>query len=356
MVSVVRRRAKQWFITVGGLEYYDRIRSDFLLYFDGVEEYCVSIEGFTKPTVHCHAYLKFHDFAYFEILRDLIPVSGTVNIQVCKSRRNTLKYVTKEDECPLFNCSESELSFAYRARAWAKRTPLFRFYDPFVLEYPQYYRLLSELHKEVCDRRRSVVPVNGLLSTWYPGWAMSMYESLAAFIYKRSSKQLYIYGPSGTGKTYTLSLLLKELGFFRIYMPVPGQFFFGDFSASAYDCVMFEEFDFDLFQRNFSQIKRLLNGERFSVDVKGSRQRILAVRCPIFFVSNFDPPYDKAFLRRVTVIHAIEEMEGKARIATVKPEDEPITSFIEISSDEDEEEDEVSLSEVPETNVQAQES
>jgi len=36
-----RKGSKSFFVTLGGLDYYDSIRSDFLLYFEGVEEYCV---------------------------------------------------------------------------------------------------------------------------------------------------------------------------------------------------------------------------------------------------------------------------------------------------------------------------
>lgn len=341
LCSVVQRRAKQWFVTVGPLEYYDSIRRDFLLYYEDIEEYCVSIEtnSTNKANVHLHAYLKFYDLVTFEYVKECLPVSVTINVQQAKSRRNVLKYITKEDENPEFNMSPSELSFAYRARSWARNTQTFRFYDPFVLEHPQYYRVLLELHKEITDRRRYKAPVVPHLSTWYPGWAMRMYEAVISFIKRQTTRQVYLYGPSGTGKTFTLSLLLRELGLSNAYMPVPGQFFFGDFTNS-YDCVMFEEFDFDRFKLNFSQIKRLLNAERFSVDVKGSRQRIIVARCPVFFVSNFEPPYDRAFTRRIEIIHAVEEMEGKARIAVPKEEPDAPPSYIEISSDSESEDEE----------------
>ena len=58
----------------------------------------------------------------------------TVNVHgVCP--RNVLKYLSKEDEQVSFYCRESALSFNYRARVGARRTPTFRFSDPFVLEH-----------------------------------------------------------------------------------------------------------------------------------------------------------------------------------------------------------------------------
>jgi hypothetical protein len=55
----------------------------------------------------------------------------------------------------LFNCRLSELLFSYRAYAGARSSPAFRFSDPFVLEHPQYYRLLQEIHSEVHDGQRN---------------------------------------------------------------------------------------------------------------------------------------------------------------------------------------------------------
>jgi hypothetical protein len=56
------RRTRQFFITLGGLIYYEDIRRDFLDYFSGIEEYCVSIENnHVNKLCHIHAYLSFYD-------------------------------------------------------------------------------------------------------------------------------------------------------------------------------------------------------------------------------------------------------------------------------------------------------
>ena len=67
----------------------------------------------------------------------------------CRSRRSCLKYISKEDEEVFFNCREAELSFAYRAKAWSRRTYAFKLGDPFVLEHRNHWRFLQELHREV---------------------------------------------------------------------------------------------------------------------------------------------------------------------------------------------------------------
>jgi hypothetical protein len=60
MAAVVGRHTRQFFNTVGGLTYYESIRSDFLDYFESVEEYCVSVEcNHVDNKCHIHAYLSF---------------------------------------------------------------------------------------------------------------------------------------------------------------------------------------------------------------------------------------------------------------------------------------------------------
>jgi len=55
-----------------------------------------------------------------------------VNIQVYKRRHNVLQYITEEDEEALFNCRESELSFTYRAKSWARPTQTFHNSELFI--------------------------------------------------------------------------------------------------------------------------------------------------------------------------------------------------------------------------------
>jgi hypothetical protein len=145
------RRSRQFFVTLSPIIEYEGIRSDFLHYFDDTEDYCVSIEcNHVNKLKHLHAYLQFYELLDVSEVRNCISwFEHTINIQNVKSKRNVLKYKSKEDDEIFFNCRESDLSFSYRAKAWARHTRTFRYDESFVLEYPQYYRLLSELQREV---------------------------------------------------------------------------------------------------------------------------------------------------------------------------------------------------------------
>jgi hypothetical protein len=239
------------FVTLTPIVYYEGVRSDFLQYFDSIETYCVSIEGLSSvnKVKHLHAYLKFVNGVSFEYVRDCLSrFPGTANVQSVRSRRNVLRYITKEDERPYFNCGSGELSFYYRAHEWARSTPTFRVSDSFVMEHPQYYRLLREVFNEINDRSaRSKHDVH-LPRSWWPNWGMDVLLQVFDQCRCRSWKGLYLYGLPGIGKSFMVKACLDALGLSRVYMPVPCSFFFGEFRKDLFDCVLFEEWDFDLFK------------------------------------------------------------------------------------------------------------
>jgi hypothetical protein len=68
---------------------------------------------------------------------------------------------------------------------------------------------------------------------------------------------------------------------------------------------MFQEYEHEIFRANYYQIKSLLDRKEFPVDSKNEQARSVKVRCPIIFVSNYAPYYDRAFIRRIKVIEAI---------------------------------------------------
>jgi hypothetical protein len=73
---------------------------------------------------------------------------SSVNVQACKSRKSWLKYITKEDEKPYFNCKVSEIYFNYQARSWRANTSTFSYGDPFMLEHHNKWEFLQNMHSE----------------------------------------------------------------------------------------------------------------------------------------------------------------------------------------------------------------
>jgi hypothetical protein len=82
---------------------------------------------------------------------------------------------------------------------------------------------------------------------------------------------------------------------------VPGQFFFSTYDRSSHDVIVFEEYEHDVYKSNYFQLKQLLDRKKFRIDIKNRDARSIRVVCPIIFISNFTPFYDRAFLRRINV-------------------------------------------------------
>lgn len=316
------KTSKEFLVTLGPVDYYACIRQDFLCNFECVETYCVSIEKYhINNKVHIHCFLKLKVGAYLSEVRDCLSwFEGSLDVQSVRSRRNVLKYITKEDTEAVFNCRVGELSFAYRSYHWAKSTRTFRFSDPFVLEHPQYYRVLRELHQEVACRSPCLVPNKCIVEEFWPGWAMECLLQVYRQLWSGEFRALYVYGRPGVGKTFTIQCVFKALGLLSVFMPVPGTFFFGDFNPGHYDCVMFEEWDFKVFSSNYPVIKRIIDRRFFSVDCKQSFPRKFRVKQPIVFISNFPPHLDRAFTRRLELVEALSSLENVPKIKVPKME------------------------------------
>lgn len=286
----VSHRGYSFFITFHVEYIYDKIREDFLENFHQVEEYCVSVERHHSSLYkyHIHAYIKLKELASCSEVRDIVCsiTEFGCNVQPCRSRKSVLRYITKEDESPFFNCSESELSFAYRARSWARRSPAFRFQDPFVLEHTNRWRFLRELHSEVSGEHSRRVGTEFNVEKWRGGWCMSTLLWARDFVKGRTRKALYLWGEGGVGKSTIIEKLCRAMGWKLVFYPVPGHFFCGNYEDERYDVVLFEEWEFNSFQQNMYQIRRFIEGRRFSVDVKHEKCRVVQCSRPCIFVSN----------------------------------------------------------------------
>lgn len=66
------------------------------------------------------------------------------NIEACKSSRNAIIYVTKEDTNPLLkNINPEECAFHKKMMDWIKANPEFNIYDPFICSRPNLYKLIT---------------------------------------------------------------------------------------------------------------------------------------------------------------------------------------------------------------------
>lgn len=77
-------------------------------------------------------------------ISDLFP-DIHFDLQKCKSKRNVLKYISKEDDQMFTNIKFGNFSFFYRACKWSDNKENFNFSDPFVAEHKNNYNYLQKI-------------------------------------------------------------------------------------------------------------------------------------------------------------------------------------------------------------------
>jgi len=276
-------------------------------------------------------YLRHQIYTVYQIQSD-VSSHGRVLVEKCKSQKSWIKYITKEDSQPLLKGVDIRaLSFYCLAIDWARNTPQFKFSDPFVLNHPQYFRLLEYVHRCVRSRMNAidspaVSPYFYVMNAnndhwqfsvlrWWNDWIMN------GWVHKK--QQLYLYGPSNTGKTTFVHKLLSKcmasnqmndsdeyMYEQQIYQPLPNEprYAFQDYDADYHKIVKIDEFD--IREYKVCELKKLLAGESLRINCKNQSGRVITHRNPVILISNLEPPNDresihyKGFRERLFVVYA----------------------------------------------------
>lgn len=351
-----RKPGKCFFITVDLLEYYESVRKDFKEWFSELVTFCIAVETSRvskRVSFHLHAYLEFENKLFLSDLREylescMLTVYEEVwrfDIQSCKSTKSVLKYITKEDRNPFYNCKMTMLHFNYRSYMWALSTPRFLHSDPFVQEHRFCYRFLEKLWNDVrfeqkFSERDKLLRVETCFANWTMDVATWWNNILTKYSVK--NKQLYLYGPSNVGKSSYIERIIGRSMMKYVYFPGVGKFFMQGYRPGFHKVILFEEFDIKYHVP--SMLKRLLEGRRFAYPVKGLCDVEFVHRGPIIFVSNymFDD-MDDALKNRFLFVsattpfwEALEALVPKEEVDGYCSDDE--VSIVELSEDELEEE------------------
>lgn len=272
--------------------------------------FCITEEKHFDQTLHHHIFFRTNENISFEEvsywIEEIYGKHG--NYQSVRCEKNVLKYITKSDINPLFfGCDDSLFNFAYRARKWAEQTTVYKDSDPFVLNHPQYYKLLQRVHSEFHgDQKGELAPIeiDFIESLDKPEWKVKVYQWWNDWVtngWTHKKKQLYLFGPPNTGKTTLIMELLKD----NIPFEPPANaksFAWADWDPERYNCVFIDEFKMDHYDE--TQWKKATAGESFVTNVKCEKPKRITTRCPMIFVSN-DPPSDIAGIKeRLEIIYA----------------------------------------------------
>ena len=320
--------------------------------FMSLEDLCsklvVAEEKHYDEQSHHHIYMrtvdKYHVGDVVSMLKEIydmdehedVLASGQLNVSTVRSEKSVLRYVSKEDCEPLIKgICENQLSFYYRSIKWAANTPTFSVADPFVLNHPQYYKLLSDVHEQVHSnrqtlRRRNLRPYvltgendqddmeqlnvwQQQVVDWWNDWVERGFEP--------KKRQLYLWGPSNVGKTHFVHQLLArcineedddaDQYEQQVFTPTPNDFRFAyqEFDATMHNVMLVDEFDFA--EYNLNDFKKATEGRSIAVNCKGTRARRTCLRMPMIFISNHAPPIDRhadtkyaGIANRIQVVYA----------------------------------------------------
>ncbi|CAF0837382.1 unnamed protein product [Brachionus calyciflorus] len=266
---------------------------------------------------HLHIYAEFLeefivDFDKCKRIMQWCVSDYNAHIEPCKSPRNAIKYVTKEDQRPLLkNINSEECAFHKKMMDWIKTNPTYYFYDPFICSRPNLYKLITMAHADYYKKnpieysacrglKRSVLDYNNNktkleVQNWYN-------ECITNWRLKFPA--LYLWGESNTGKTTIIFdwLLAKKVNENQIYRPPRNcQFAWGDFNPREHLVVVMDEFEFSQF--DFEEWKNIVEGRMTTVRVKGRPSKTIALKCPIIMISNYEPPNNRQeIINRIKII------------------------------------------------------
>lgn len=313
--KVIKKEVKRdkltqnFFVTFALSHLWESVRDDILLL---IENMCISYliakeSNEDDEYGHVHIYMKTLDkWKLVDIRAWFVEHLGLENfdIQSVRSPKSTIKYISKEDLKLITNLKVSLLHFNYRVHKWAVRNDEFRFDHHFVVEHRNCYRFLQSYYSQHLDFRVKIE--TGPLPLYcVADWANEVVEWFNTFVMSKGlkRKQLYLYGPTNTGKSQLIDLILSQYCD-RVYYPDVGKFFMNGFRKGFHQVILFEEFNYQY--HILDMIKRLIEGRMFSYPRKCVDALSFQFDGPVIFVSNhhLDVNVDPAFISRLNIVFA----------------------------------------------------
>lgn len=282
------------------------------------DSYCVVNEEHCDRSLHTHAVFTSEDswafvraylLQFFNSDEDAYK-SYNFDLQEVKKPQKCIDYITKSDTHPAFkNIPTKWFNFHYHLYNFAQWNPIWNPCHPFVVANYQKLSLIQKYHQHHQFLRPSSIkswPSKSWYShswTWKKRVALWLrYVIKSEWYLKR--RQLFLFGPVNSGKTYFVSKLLKNL---KVFVPCSKSAFPFCNLNNSYHVILIDEFNYRLWPYDF--MKLLLQGTSVTFDVKNEIPKTLAWRKPIILISNWSyeilPEAYKARLQAV---------EAKARI------------------------------------------
>lgn len=323
--------AKRFFLTFPQCETEKQVCADRITtrFGDTIEAFAICAEHHAPteqdPVGGPHLHMLLHFKKQYNIYRadafDFI-CDKHCNVQVQKGRiQDVAKYLTKEDENPLCFGIDLEAAKSKRKSIFgelAEKIKEGKTLDEIDDEFPgavlQHKRKLEEYSVfQDAKRRRLEVRLNPKR-----GYLLFEKEDLTVELgFPRAfrTKQYFITGPTGTGKTSLINTL-GEQGFRGFPLPIDGKF--DEWSDDLYDFAYIDEFNSQL---TLTIMNQLLDGQLMCLTCR-YQNKLKKKNLPIFLLSNKrledlypnTPAAMKAALAsRLEVISMWEDPTGKLK-------------------------------------------
>lgn len=279
-------------LNVRDVDHSDSLKSDILDILINVDSYCIAKECSDNINCkyHLHCFFEFGENVYLSELRNFFSCSfdSPFDLQSVKSKRNVLKYISKEDVDLLTNIKASSLSFTYQLHRYVLVNKVFSCNHPFVVQHWNCYKFIERYHDEYYVKNSKFFYGFSQVVDSFNGWANEVCSWFNCFIsspYHFKKKHLFLYGESNVGKSTFLNRILMQVPDELIYRPSYGSFAFQGWS-SKFVITVFDEFDIENF--DLSMLLRYLDGSKFPVPRKCLTDLIVCNSGPVLIVSNFD--------------------------------------------------------------------
>lgn len=305
--------------------------------------FCVALERSSEQaevSSHLHGFFEFKDKMFLNDIR--MYVSNVfddcrIDVQACRSRRNCLIYISKEDVNLLTNISRSKLNFNYQCYWWARESSFFDVTHPFVLKNRHCYKFLERVFAQVkMDVSNKFVCLRPMFSC-YMNWTMDVCVWWNTWYdrFKLKRPALYLYGPSNCGKSTFIERIIGLDNMPYVFLPDVGKFFMQSFEVNYHRVILFEEFEYKFAVT--SLLKRLLEGRAYAYPVKCGIAKLITFKGPIIFVSNANDVNDDALCNRLLFVSANTPYWEAPLAATPKVEEVEKENMEEICESESEE-------------------
>lgn len=262
----------------------------------------------TEEKKHHHVFIEFYEpmkLPDIKTMVDTLTDDKGYDLQVCKSRRNWIQYITKGEGHPfIYNVSISECSLFTRATNHIKN----KYKRPCPVDTADDFMVSAGNFRNVCIdmANRHVKKIRLELQAQRTSYEPNMQCGYVRKIYNAitSGKHIYIHGAPGVGKTEIIDRIIKLTKCWR--SNGNDKWMFGTLEEND-EFAVFE--DFDLF--SFTMLPTLLSimdRKPVSVSQKYVDDQIKMFNTKCIFISNYTLCNSSPLFRRVEYIDVEHKM------------------------------------------------